>query len=72
MGGDRGGKVALIAAISERAGMFHNEIDLHSTTAGILRGFMSVLNALSEDEPVIILLTNVPCHRGVQESFPYT
>ena len=73
VGGDRGGNVTLIAAISDRAGLFHHQINFHTTTADVFSGFISELSALLEEsEPSLILFDNAPCHRGIQEQFPET
>ena len=68
--GQRGGNVTVITAISDQVGVLYYEVHLGSVKAETFNEFMASMEAIIEDEDVVILMDNAPCHRGILEVYP--
>lgn len=71
VGGNRGRNVTVIAAISDRAGMFYHEIHTVSVTKEIFIDFMTSLVAVLGEERPVVIMDNAPIHNGIQGYFPH-
>ena len=63
VGGQRGGNISLIAAISDVAGLVYYEMHTQSVTKEIFASFLTSLDVILGDEEAVLIMDNAPCHR---------
>lgn len=71
VGGQRGGNVSLIAAISDIAGMFYHETHTGGVNREIMLHFITNVDIILGDFHPEIIMDNAPCHNGIQALFPH-
>lgn len=70
VGGQRGGNVTVIAAISDQFGLFYHEIHVGSVTSNTFNDFIASFEAILGDERPVIIMDNAPIHRGITTIYP--
>lgn len=70
VGGQRGGNITLIAAVSDRCGLLYYEVHTASVTKETFLNFLTSLEAILGEEEAVLILDNAPVHRGMNELFP--
>lgn len=69
VGGQRGGNITLIAAISDKVGLVYHEIHTNSVNKDIFKDYFTSLDVVIGEEDCVILMDNAPCHNGISEVF---
>ena len=70
VGGQRGGNITLIAAISDGAGLVYFEIHTRGVTKDIFHNFIFNLDIILGEFNPLILMDNARCHNDIADSFP--
>ena len=63
VGGQRGGNITLVVAISDVAGLVYHEIHTHGVTKEVFTNFLTSLDVILGDEESILFMDNATCHR---------
>ena len=69
VGGQRGGNITLIAAISDTAGLVYSEHHCKGVKKDVFINFIFNLDIILGDHNPTIILDNAPCHNGIAENF---
>ena len=70
VGGQRGGNISLIAAISDGAGLVYYECHNRGVTKEIFQNFIFNLDIILGNYNPLIIMDNAPCHNDVALRFP--
>ena len=71
VGGQHGGNITLIAAISDVGGLIYHEIHTRSVTKEVFHDFMTSLGVIiAEEDNIIVIMDNAPCHNDAAQCLP--
>ena len=68
VGGQRGGNITLIAAISDVGGLIYHEIHVQSVTKEVFHDFLASLEVILGEDDAVVIMDNAPCHRDAAQS----
>ncbi|XP_064100877.1 uncharacterized protein LOC135211501 [Macrobrachium nipponense] len=70
VGGQLGGNITLIAAISDQDELVYHEIHTSTVNMDRFKDYFTSLNAILGEEDCIIFMDNAPCHNNISDIFP--
>ena len=65
-----GGNPTFKAAISDQVGVFYHELHFGPVNREIFNNFMTSLEAMIGDFPVVFVMDNDPIHSSIPETYP--